>query len=652
MATRIIKVSNAGFDDINGCYEEKKENFFEMIRGDNYRIYQIRIEDTTPFGMNVWTIKRIDGNNEICIYINTNDTIIKNDNNWKCIVGGKPYPLVEFISNSDDNQQKIMATKECNLTKRGKLKNCWRVGWKQSHWGVWAILNGHTLTVYRNEKELSNPSLSIHILQIVSVTTWDSDSKKFMINRTSGKDIYLETYSIKEKQEWMDALKLCMERMQIQVKMQCNTNIQTKTTYQANIAEFAQHMTHKQAQDLRVGDVIDHREENGIVRNAMVMDKYGSNVFLHYIGYLDDSNRWDICCSYDTELHRFASKDSISKRPAHRLKHLRYGDMLDVNCKSNGWKVAKIKRKESGQIEVSFYSKYSDNFWVHLDNSRECDALGVHTGNTIELRYNDFKSKLRQIPSKAHIFEDSIDYKHFLKLSNEYLLIVCGYIRHIQNNHSIIPYEIIVLIKNFTTANYFDLSKHAIFKCNVLFIENPIANNFKLDNGKYRDKETLIITKQNIDYNDFIELIYNRFGFQKYPYLQLNYYSSNNISNFDVKQFKYDTNVKAFDKYKNSIAIYFSPKLNEFDIIHSIYFAGEGMGKRGPFPLIYAGTESVIRSNKEVIIKKMLLFLGLDLNYSVFFKLNSINENHNGSMESKRIHLQIQSISHMRNCRH
>eukprot|EP01083_Nonionella_stella_P054639 144230_1 len=131
MTARIIKVSNAGYDDINGCYEEKKENFFEMIRGDNYRIYQIRIDDATPFGMNVWTIKRIDGNNEICIYINTNDTIIKNDNNWKCIVGGKPYPLVEFISNLDD-------IKECNLTKRAKLKECWYWDRRRVTVGEWA----------------------------------------------------------------------------------------------------------------------------------------------------------------------------------------------------------------------------------------------------------------------------------------------------------------------------------------------------------------------------------------------------------------------------------------------------------------------------------------------------------------------------------
>ena len=102
-------MSNAGFDDVNGFYNEIKANVFEMRRSDNNRIYQIVIDSQTPFGPlggDVWSIKRCDGFNDVVIYINKNGKLIddkngnqneNNDNDWECIVGNKPFPPKSFL---------------------------------------------------------------------------------------------------------------------------------------------------------------------------------------------------------------------------------------------------------------------------------------------------------------------------------------------------------------------------------------------------------------------------------------------------------------------------------------------------------------------------------------------------------------------------
>merc|ERR1712045_1041378 len=125
---RSLQVSNSGFEDVNGFYTEIKENVFEMKRSDNNRIYQIAIDKSTPFACNVWSIKRIDCFNEVCIYINTNknmlDDIDDNNNGWQSVVGSIPYPniktVVGSISNRND-QEKFVETEN------NKRKN-WKKG--------------------------------------------------------------------------------------------------------------------------------------------------------------------------------------------------------------------------------------------------------------------------------------------------------------------------------------------------------------------------------------------------------------------------------------------------------------------------------------------------------------------------------------------
>eukprot|EP01084_Bolivina_argentea_P166495 289042_1 len=91
----------------------------------------------------------------------------------------------------------------------------------------------------------------------------------------------------------------------------------------------------------------------------------------------------------ETQLQQFAFKDSISRRPGHRLRHLKLGDYLDIKpCSTIGWVPGQIisipfqhHLGTSGGIKVAFERKdgLHSFVWVRLDNESECDALAVHT---------------------------------------------------------------------------------------------------------------------------------------------------------------------------------------------------------------------------------------------------------------------------------
>ena len=155
-----MKVSNAGFDDINGFYRETKKNVFEMIRNDNDRVYQIAIDSETPFaplGGDVWSIKRIDGYNDICIYINKNGKLIddkngdnndNNDNDWECIVGNKPYPFIQTLAKKSNEEIIQDRMEKFKMEQNNKRKN-WKTKSNVLYWSrkKQSFINGNVLKV-------------------------------------------------------------------------------------------------------------------------------------------------------------------------------------------------------------------------------------------------------------------------------------------------------------------------------------------------------------------------------------------------------------------------------------------------------------------------------------------------------------------------
>jgi len=127
---RSLSVRNAGFSDVNGAYIEIKENVFEMVT-DSGRIYTISIDDESPFAFNVWTIKRVDGMQEIAIYCNVAKELTSCG--WKAVVGSEPWPVVEFMSAAMKQDVAAMDTEKRKYWKKGTEILFWSrnsVRWK------------------------------------------------------------------------------------------------------------------------------------------------------------------------------------------------------------------------------------------------------------------------------------------------------------------------------------------------------------------------------------------------------------------------------------------------------------------------------------------------------------------------------------------
>ena len=154
------------------------------------------------------------------------------------------------------------------------------------------------------------------------------------------------------------------------------------TSLQKCVERFVKHMTLQQAVKLRVGDKIDHQNDCYNFWPGIVEEINCSSLKIHYEGKDEVYDEW---CDYKEDLHRFAIRDSITKRKAHRLTELKIKDWVNVNPvrfdPDLGWVPAQITEmdSDSGQIQVVLKEKYSDKhnrwYWVHLDNIDEVRPL-------------------------------------------------------------------------------------------------------------------------------------------------------------------------------------------------------------------------------------------------------------------------------------
>ena len=116
---------------------------------------------------------------------------------------------------------------------------------------------------------------------------------------------------------------------------------------------FPEHLSLREAQSLAVGDMVDFRLPNGryvgveitgLSRNS----DYGG-IFMQYASH----GKFN---AYRQEWHKLAAYESVSKRPAHRLLHLKRGSVVDINIKGDnrGWRKGVISKlhQNSGQVAV------------------------------------------------------------------------------------------------------------------------------------------------------------------------------------------------------------------------------------------------------------------------------------------------------------
>ncbi|ETO27576.1 hypothetical protein RFI_09556 [Reticulomyxa filosa] len=217
---------------------------------------------------------------------------------------------------------------------------------------------------------------------------------------------------------------------------------------------FPKHMTIAEAQQLQVGDVIDHRDCVGRYQVGQVLhcDNKGNVV----IKYLDWDDTWNERCNFNKELFRFAKSNIISTSwqinkykyiykyiytyiymyiciiciylylfiyvyiffifvlTRCAMKHLTVGDTLEVNPQmandkggedNLGWSRGTIRRLDdkSGQVQVQFIDKRSSKIrqhWVHLDDATECAPANTYTRPNI-VSWCDIKT-----PRQRLMFEE------------------------------------------------------------------------------------------------------------------------------------------------------------------------------------------------------------------------------------------------------
>eukprot|EP01084_Bolivina_argentea_P292472 502805_1 len=139
---------------------------------------------------------------------------------------------------------------------------------------------------------------------------------------------------------------------------------------------FEAHMSLSEAHRLRVNDKIDHRDKSGKCLYAIVSEKKGTNLKIHYDGW---SEKWDVWSDYTHELYRFAKAGSISRRPAHIFTDLKKYSFVKINPKRehSGWTDGQIKRLDttSGQVLVAYQHQVKHqlhcSYWTHLDDISE-----------------------------------------------------------------------------------------------------------------------------------------------------------------------------------------------------------------------------------------------------------------------------------------
>jgi hypothetical protein len=136
---------------------------------------------------------------------------------------------------------------------------------------------------------------------------------------------------------------------------------------------YIPHMTREQGDDLQPGDHIDHRDDVGRYLLAVVTEKHGTKLKIHYEGW---NPKWDVFSDYGAEIHRFAAPKSISRQPQKKMLHVKVRDYIDINPlhRHPGWRFGQIRRvdKYSGQVQVVYKEAGAEYlYWVHLNNPEE-----------------------------------------------------------------------------------------------------------------------------------------------------------------------------------------------------------------------------------------------------------------------------------------
>eukprot|EP01084_Bolivina_argentea_P167018 289939_1 len=163
------------------------------------------------------------------------------------------------------------------------------------------------------------------------------------------------------------------------------------------------HISIKQANALKTGELIDYRSKNGKFHIVKVIKKNDNNsrIKIKYYKQNPSIEQW---CDCNIDFYNMYVARSVSERPIFKYKQLNIGTEIYINLNTETqfeWKIAIIKQFDilSGQVKVSF-----DNgkrlYWIHPDNINE---FSIHDNND-----NNNKGQLKQNKKRKRV-SDSDD---------------------------------------------------------------------------------------------------------------------------------------------------------------------------------------------------------------------------------------------------
>ena len=168
-------------------------------------------------------------------------------------------------------------------------------------------------------------------------------------------------------------------------------------------------MSLKEISGLKIDDKLDYRRKldgKFIPVKVTNINQDAKRISLKQIEQIDNNNKRKartrfMCHNYHQNLDKFAEYKSVTSRPAHRLKNITIGDIVDINPAHTGWKQGTVKRlaHESGQIQVKIMNLepeaiISRFYWIHVDNEEEIaeyNSMIMYTNKTMHhLLKNEF----------------------------------------------------------------------------------------------------------------------------------------------------------------------------------------------------------------------------------------------------------------------
>eukprot|EP01084_Bolivina_argentea_P114093 203217_1 len=231
--------------------------------------------------------------------------------------------------------------------------------------------------------------------------------------------------------------------------------IQHESLPNFNNMPFVEHMSIKEADKLYIGESVDFRDESNKFILAMIAEKNENILKIQYENTNQQIVEYE--CNYNVEIHRLATKQTISQRPYtdNKFSALNINNKIDINpmySAHSGWRIGTIVAfdySEYNNAKLQVEIEYEDDnikyrYWTHFDNKNE-----VAPRNTKSCKVIVNNNQIKQVKEEQIVSEMNDAQK---PMQNKPIITEC---KEKQNK--------LVTIKSSEEQNNLDKNKNYVF---------------------------------------------------------------------------------------------------------------------------------------------------------------------------------------------